>query len=808
MFEHTIDSDSYNNFREIYMKINKLLSLYTAAVMLLAALPLSIASAGSEDNIYRNNIEHFPAENVLKAGGWSFLTFDVNKGIDKGYNLFQKGTGGRYAETEYALDLNNNNHVWYVDSLGRMASDTRMIVQNFTVSKEFCDAPGGINIKAKYPSACNFQIFTTSDGNPDLLSGALKTVYSNNAQLSYDVDITLPQGELKPGDDILICVTKLSASNWSSRIQTNFTIKAMYAEQVAQPVLTPPLPNIPCGSEVMIETKTEGAQIYYTLDGSDPKTSETRQLYSGPFALNEHTTVTCYAQKADCEDSYTTSKKYLMNYPIRDFMGVCNDVVSATDTFKWVRVDINWGEYEPERGVYNTQYLNNICYKALNWLNKGYTPLFIFAYGSVNWTVELEPYEFIHELTGDHYYYGEVKDVEFSSGVKKGRYRKITDRWGKVTAEGYVAVNNHYQMDDDVVPEWQDFVRTFVKTLSAEPYNLEYFQIWNEAYPSSSFYYGDLEQYMNVVHNPAAKVLREFPNAKIVFGGWPCCGPMSELIWLIDKTDAWDLIDVIDVHYDPLSGMDYLYRAAKERGVKNPMVWQTEMGFTVQGCYPPNIYPRTLRWAMEKGLYKVSDDLVKLFWFASGSPDDPKAYGWNCSVMAGTRLTDNGKGIKAFGELLYAAKLEEYNNFRTTPYLMPEVVEMRSGAEGFLLDNKKAVVAVHLVKENTYSSVVSDVNGTGEALDIDDPQTKITVDFKGVRGSAIVKRIDCFGGEKELTYQRIDEDTVRVSVPVVETNPEVIKSQEGAYVTTFYVSLESDTEITDGDWTLPNYPQE
>lgn len=794
---------------EIFMSIKRILSLCIAAALMFAAVPQHMAFAGSDKNIYRNNIEHFPEENVLKAGAWSILTFDINKGVDKGYTLFSKGNGGRYAQTEYALDLNNNNHVWYVDTQGRMASDTRMIVQNFTVSKEFCDAPGGIKIKAEYPSKCNFQIFTTSDGNPEILSGGLKQIYSENSLLSYDVEVTIPHGELKPGDDILICVTKLSSSNWSSKIQTNYTVKAMYAEQAASPVCIPEETNIDCGSQVMMTTETEGADIYYTLDGTDPKTSPTRLKYTGPFSVNEHTTITSYAEKADCEDSYTAVKRYLMNYPIRDFMGVCNDTVSATDTFKWVRVDINWGEYEPQRGVYNTAYLDEICQKALNWKKKGCTPLFIFAYGNVDWTVEPDAYEFTHKLTNDHYYYGEIKDVEINGTVRKGRYKKVTDRWGNVLDEKYVAVNSHYQMDDSVTEEWKNFVRTFVGVLSQEPYNLEYYQIWNEAYPSSSFYYGDLEQYMNVVHKPAAEALREFPDAKIVFGGWPCCGPMSELIWLIDETDAWDLIDVIDIHYDPLSGMDYLYRAAKKRGVEAPMVWQTEMGFTVQGCYPPNIYPRTLRWAMEKGLYKISDDSVKLFWFASGSPDDPKAYGWNCSVMAGNRLTDNGKGIKTFGELLYAAELEPYNNFRTSPYLMPEVVEMNSGAEGFLLDGRKAVVAVHLVKENTYSSVVSDVNGTGEAIDIEDPQTKVTVEFKGVGGNVkSVKRIDCFGEEKELSYQRTDSSTIKVRVPVSETNPEVIASQQGAYVTTFYVSLESDAEIADGNWTPVNYPQE
>jgi hypothetical protein len=50
------------------------------------------------------------------------------------------------------------------------------------------------------------------------------------------------------------------------------------------------------GTQVTLNCKTEGAEIYYTLDGSNPLSSDTRILYDGtPIVINAETTLTAVA---------------------------------------------------------------------------------------------------------------------------------------------------------------------------------------------------------------------------------------------------------------------------------------------------------------------------------------------------------------------------------------------------------------------------------------------------------------------------------------------------------------------------------
>lgn len=770
------------------------------------------ASAASSANIVTNNGTDFAKENKPSAGGWCYYSYDVDKGLPDEVQFMVKGNGKRFGEDEYAVDLNKTSHVWYVKDGGKFASDTRSIVWNYTVNNTMENAPKGINIKASLPVASHFQILTTSDRNVDKIAGATQTIY-DKTKTKHETDITIPAGTLKTGDDILFVIRKSSASSYTSLIQTDFNVKAMYTDQTEQPVFTTDKAVVKSGEKITITTNTAGADIYYTTDGSNPKTSETRTLYKEPVTITQGTNLQAYATKDNFEDSYITSKYYIINYPIREFSAVCNNVISpeyTKDTLGWVRFDCIWADYEKEKGKYDTQYLDKIGEKVKESLNAGYMPLLILGYGPT-WSVEQNGYTFTHKLTGDVYEYGPVGEVEINGTVRTGLHKKVTNRWGEVTADQDVSLNNKFQMSAESVEAWQNYVRAVLDYFTAEPYNLKYFQIWNEAYPSSSFYYGDLDQYMQVVHIPAAKVMREYKDVKIVYGGWPCCGPMSEFVELLDNNDAWQYMDVIDVHYTPLDGMDYLYRAAKERGFEKPYVWQTEMGFTTDGGYPANMYARTLRWGLEHGLFAADEngvtdnDSVKLFWFASGSPDDPKAYGWNCSLLAGTRITDNGKSVFAFNNALIAHTIEKFNNYRTTPYLKPETTEMLSASEGFKLDKNSALIAIHLIKENNYSNAVSDINGTGEAIDISDPSAAVTVEVKGVSGNVNVKRIDQFGNETSLEYSYADNGNLKISVPVAEKDSYTEAAIKKSYCSNFYVRIDSDSEIADGDWTVPSY---
>lgn len=71
---------------------------------------------------------------------------------------------------------------------------------------------------------------------------------------------------------------------------------------VEQPVISPESSVNAIGDPaitVTITTPTEGATIWYTTDGSDPKTSETRQAYENSFSVSTTTTVRAIAEADD-----------------------------------------------------------------------------------------------------------------------------------------------------------------------------------------------------------------------------------------------------------------------------------------------------------------------------------------------------------------------------------------------------------------------------------------------------------------------------------------------------------------------------
>ena len=70
---------------------------------------------------------------------------------------------------------------------------------------------------------------------------------------------------------------------------------------VATPAITPEAGEFNNEVEVTITCATDGATIYYTIDGNDPTT--TSGIYSAPFTLTADATVKAFAVKADMDDS-------------------------------------------------------------------------------------------------------------------------------------------------------------------------------------------------------------------------------------------------------------------------------------------------------------------------------------------------------------------------------------------------------------------------------------------------------------------------------------------------------------------------
>ncbi len=105
----------------------------------------------------------------------------------------------------------------------------------------------------------------------------------------------------------------LNAKFFSTRAAGNrpeLVVKTGQQPVVSPVTAQPPSGAVAAGTQIQLSTQTVGAEIYYTLDGSDPVLGGT--LYSGPFGLNSGATVRAYAKKQGWTPSQAASFTYTM----------------------------------------------------------------------------------------------------------------------------------------------------------------------------------------------------------------------------------------------------------------------------------------------------------------------------------------------------------------------------------------------------------------------------------------------------------------------------------------------------------------
>jgi len=190
-----------------------------------------------------------------------------------------------------------------------------------------------------------------------------------------------------------------------------------------------------------------------------------------------------------------------------------------------------------------------------------------------------------------------------------------------------------YYVSAQAVPLWTNYVTKVVSELRA--HGVVYFQVWNEAYPNSSFWSGNnISDYFTNVLKPASQVIRSL-GGKVVYGGYPSGATTStgEYISWLDTNSAWGNIDVLDIHYYDASDMSNVYSAAVSRGYSGLGMWQSECGFDQSRYMLPWLYPKALHWGL--GQSGLVTNGFKLMWYADWAPNDKSAYGYECNLYSG-----------------------------------------------------------------------------------------------------------------------------------------------------------------------------
>jgi hypothetical protein len=242
------------------------------------------------------------------------------------------------------------------------------------------------------------------------------------------------------------------------------------------------------------------------------------------------------------------------------------------------------------------------------------------------------------------------------------------------------------------VQDWEEFVEHVVARYNNPPFNLRYFQVWNEPTPKAGFWTGTEQQFIDLVYLPAAKIIRQH-HCFVVFGGWPVSNSLEELNSAIAYHDAWRWTDIVDVHYRDAPAWQQLYdrwiATGKCRGI-----WESEIGYTGDQDYLAPTYLRLLQWTLQKGF--SYPDQYKVFWFANwGNAKDKLGH---LTMPVGNvqfSLTPNGTKLKTMNEVLGNGPLTAFPDFVTTPPMPPSLSSTPS-ALGFKVGESRIVIAILL----------------------------------------------------------------------------------------------------------------
>lgn len=98
---------------------------------------------------------------------------------------------------------------------------------------------------------------------------------------------------------------------------TNYVFQDKETQKVSDVIASPNGGEVEKGTAVTLSTVTEGATIYYTLDGSNPTTQSIR--YNERIILNENSVIKAIAVKEGFENTATSTFSYTMikNEPVR-----------------------------------------------------------------------------------------------------------------------------------------------------------------------------------------------------------------------------------------------------------------------------------------------------------------------------------------------------------------------------------------------------------------------------------------------------------------------------------------------------------
>jgi hypothetical protein len=299
--------------------------------------------------------------------------------------------------------------------------------------------------------------------------------------------------------------------------------------------------------------------------------------------------------------------------------------------------------------------------------------------------------------------------------------------------------------------DWEDFVEQAVSRYSAPPYNLRYFQAWNEPTRKASFWTGTNEEFIDLIYLPAARIIRRH-HCYVVFGGWPNSNSLDEFDQVLNYHDTWRWTDIVDIHYLDVSAWQRLYNEWIKTG-KCRGIWESEIGFTTDLSYLSRAYLHDLSAVVRFGW--TDPNQYRALWFAAfGNGPGADRYLSKPGPSGTVVLTENGIRLKTLSGLLGGGSLAPFTAFSTQPPLQPNIgSEAASCALGFRVGPSRIVIAFILVRDQNTHLISVQLPLPGEPRN---------VQFIGTRGDERSVKTSYQSGHlrAEIPRQALQQDGV------------------------------------------------
>lgn len=212
---------------------------------------------------------------------------------------------GTVSTTSYISGASSLQMRWYTSA----ASTLGYAYTNFDLAHA-----SRMTFYAKNSNGLKVAVSHSSDGGNIYSTPVVYDLTSNAAQYEYVISETAEFDFVRVKFAIVLPdETPSSTSRLYIDSVCVFGFPDMEFSMVQNPLITPEGGNVFEPVEVIIACPTEGAQIYYTTDGTEPDSLD--NLYTAPFMVSQTTTIKAKAFKADLTPSATVSSTY--SFPVQ-----------------------------------------------------------------------------------------------------------------------------------------------------------------------------------------------------------------------------------------------------------------------------------------------------------------------------------------------------------------------------------------------------------------------------------------------------------------------------------------------------------